>query len=158
LIAPLIFANHRCGSATFRMNVTGGLGKASDGRDRFAVELDHDVAGGRRARVVDAMRLARGVEDRPAGADALAERFDFALEHDDRDVVRVGMRRVARAGRQHRRVRVQLAQAPVGPSNSFFVRTFVTPRRRRFGERREPVEVSERSAPCRLRGTHPCPT
>jgi hypothetical protein len=115
------------------------------------MKLEDDVAGAGIAGITQAVLLAGGVEDRAAGPDAVAGvHFNFALEDDDRDVVRIGVRRVAGSPvRGQSPCACSLRRTPVGPSRSFFVRTLdddaalLAPR---VSANERAVEVPERPA------------
>ena len=62
------------------------------------MEFENDVPGGNVAHVVHAVRCAGAVVDDVVRLRTRADRLDFSGEDDDRDVVVVGVRRVAVAG------------------------------------------------------------
>jgi hypothetical protein len=79
------------------------------------VELVDDVPRGAGADVAHTVLLAREVEDDVVRPRAAADRLDLPLEHDDRDVVGVGVRLVPLTGLEYDDVRLELAEVPRRP-------------------------------------------
>ena len=75
-----------------------------------AVELENEVFGRFFANIPHAVEFAGRVVDRTAGAKSFSQRLDGSGEHDDRDIVFIGMRAVAAARLKLGDVRMQLAE------------------------------------------------
>jgi hypothetical protein len=74
------------------------------------VKLENEVFGSILPDIPHAVEFAGRVIDRTAGTKSFSQRLDRSGEHDDRDIVFIGMRAVAAARLKLGDVRMQLAE------------------------------------------------
>ena len=74
------------------------------------MKFEDEIDGRGAANVAHAMRFARSIEDDALRRQPLAERFQRSLEDNDRDVVRIRVRRISGAWLENAQMGVQAAQ------------------------------------------------